>query len=463
MKKTITGILATILTLSMCASCGTKKNNGSEKVELAVGSWPATEGASLDRRVQQKADFELEYSNITIVPDTWTFDLKTFYPKAEAGLLPNLFAAPFTEISKLMDGEYVADLTEVLKENGYLDKLNDKILGVISKNGKIYALPTDPYSIGLVYNTDMFEAAGLVEEDGTAKQPKDWREMAEFAVKIKEATGKPGFVLTTTNNTGGWLFTNIAWSYGVDFMEQDKDGKWKATFNTPEMIEALQFVSDLKWKYDVLPSNILIDQKEQQKLYATGGAGMILASPGITNTLVKYETDPKMFGIMSVPAGPKRHVSLLGGVLNCVSSDSSKEQIDAAIKWFDFIGNGVRFDDVVKANIDKNFETYVSDNRALGAVTMSSWNDNSEKLAYTREMTKKHYNMKPNAAKHYSEGVDDPRIEIQPEEPICAQDLYGVLDNCIQQVLNHKDADIAAIVEKANTEFQINFLDNVDY
>lgn len=462
MKKTITGILAAILAMSMCTSCVTKKENGSEKVELSVGAWPSTEGAALQEIEQQKIDFEAEYPNITIVPDTWSFELKTFYPKAEAGLLPNLFRAHFTEVNKLLDGEYVADLSDALKENGYYDKINKKVLDIIAKDGKIYGLPTDVYAVGLAYNTDMYEAAGLVEADGTPKQPKDWNELAEFAVKIKEATGKPGIALTTTNNTGGWLFTNIAWSYGVDFMEQDKDGKWKATFNTPEMVEALQFVSDLKWKYDVLPDNILINQGEQIKLFATGGAGMIIAAP-LQNNLVKYEADPKMYGMMAIPAGPKKHVALLGGTINCVSDNSTEEQMDAAVKWFDFRGLGVRFDDSVKANIDRNYETYVAENRAIGVIGMPVWNDNSEKLAYTYELIEKHYNMKPNAAKLYNECFNNPDLEIQPEEPICAQDLYGILDNCIQQVLNHKDVDIQAIVEKANSEFQINFLDNIDY
>lgn len=44
----------------------------------------------------------------------------------------------------------------------------------------------------MAYNVDLMEQAGLMDADGTPKQPKDWSEVAEFAVQIKEATGKPG-------------------------------------------------------------------------------------------------------------------------------------------------------------------------------------------------------------------------------------------------------------------------------
>ncbi len=54
-------------------------------------------------------------------------------------------------------------------------------------------------------------------------------------------------------------------------------------------------------------------------------------------------------------------------------------------------------------------------------------------------------------------------VNFRPEEPICAQELYGILDGCIQEVLTNKDADCAALLEKANSDFQSNYLDNIDY
>ena len=143
---------------------------------------------------------------------------------------------------------------------------------LVSKDGKVFAFPYAAYALGMAYNVDLMEQAGLMDADGTPKQPKDWSEVAEFAVQIKEATGKPGIAFPTASNFGGWLFMPVAWSYGVSFMEQDSDGKWKATFDTPEAVEALQYIKDLKWKYDVLPANSIVTGEDYYRIFGTNRA-----------------------------------------------------------------------------------------------------------------------------------------------------------------------------------------------
>ena len=464
MKKVFAGILSAALVACALTGCGGGGNTASDgSVTISVGDWPTKEGASLDRRNEQKATFEAANQNVTIEPDTWSFDLRTFYPKAEAGLLPNVFRTHFTESQKLMDGEYTYDITEILKEKGLYDNLNPQLLDLISRDGKALMLPTEAYSIGLMYNVDLFEKAGLMEADGTPKQPKDWNEMAEFAVKIKEATGKSGFALTTSNNTGGWLFTNIAWSYGVDFMEQDADGSWKATFNTQEAIDALQFIKDLRWKYDVLPAGALVDQKEQVKLYATGEAGMILAAGSTSASVAPYEMDVNHVGIMPIPAGPKRHVSLLGGTVNCISENSTPEQAEAGIDWLMHIGTDYRVTDALRDSKEKSYQQKVENGEAIGVKSLSIWNDNAEVSALTDELIEKYGNINQNHVRLYNEALVSDTIELQAEEPVCAQDLYGILDSLIQNVLNDENADCKALIEKANTDFQTNYLNNLDY
>ena len=221
------------------------KNNQGQTI-ISVGNWHSKEGASMDLITKQKAEFEEANPDIAIIPDTWAFNLDTFYSKAAAGQLPNVFYSNFTEIEKIIAGDYGADITEGLKRAGYENVYNPKVLDLISRNGKIYTYPTDTYSLGLAYNVALFEQAGLMNEDGTPKQPKTWDEVVEFGKKIKEATGKAGFIIPTMNNTGEWLFTPIAWSYGVEFVSGNKEDGYTATFDCQEMYDALQFISDLK-------------------------------------------------------------------------------------------------------------------------------------------------------------------------------------------------------------------------
>ena len=111
----------------------------------------------------------------------------------------------------------------------------------------------------------------------------------------------------------------------------------------------------------------------------------------------------------------------------------------------------------------KNQQTAAETGKPIGIVGMSVLGGETEKYKYTKELAEEFYNMKPNAVRLYNESLLSKNLEIQPEEPVCAQDLYSLLDNCIQQVLNDKNADCKSIIEKANNDFQINYLNNVEY
>ena len=94
---------------------------------------------------------------------------------------------------------------------------------------------------------------------------------------------------------------------------------------------------------------------------------------------------------------------------------------------------------------------------------MSVWNNESEAVKYERQLIDENTNTNPNYVKLYNEFATNCPCEIRAEEPVCAQELYAILDTCIQEVLTNKNADCASILEKANSDFQSNYLDNLTY
>ena len=440
---------------------GSTSSNG--KTQISVGSWPAKEGKDKENIEAKKARFEEANPEFEIVPDNWSFDLKSFYPKAAGGQLPTIYNTHFTETSQIIAAGYSADITDQLKKDGLYDKFNSQVLDLVSKDGKVYAFPYSTYALGLAFNVDMMEAAGLMEADGTPKQPKDWYEVAEFAVKIKEATGNPGFVFPSANNNGGWIFTPVAWSFGADFMEKGSDGKWKAIFDSPETTEALQFIKDLKWKYDVLPANTLIDGTEYYKIFGTGGAGIQITAGDVPGKLTQYGMQPEQIGMMAMPAGPKRHVTLMGGSIQAVSNKATDKQIEGALKWIETSYTPEATDEF-KKNTETDINRRLEKNELIGIKSMTIWNTDSEAVKFSHKLIDEKTNANPNHVKLYNDFVADlGDCELRPEEPVCAQELYGILDGCIQEVLTNKDADCAALIKKACSDFQVNYLDNLDY
>ena len=461
--KAVGLVTAAALSVSILGACGQKAANDKDeqgRTILTVGLWPDREGTALTTIEERKTRVEKDNPDVVIERDYWSFDRQTFYAKAAGGTLPTYFRAQFTEVEEMGRAGYAADLSESMKKYGYLDNINPAVLKCVTSDDKIVAVPSKAAIMGLSYNVDLFEKAGLMESDGTPKQPKDWNEVVEFAKQIKEKTGQSGFVLPTSNRSGGWIFTSIAWSFGVNFMQQQDDGKWKATFNTPEAAEALQWVKDLKWKYDLLPANTLVDGEEWYRVFGTGKAGMSIMAGDYPNRVISYGMQPEQIGIMATPAGPKAHVTLLTGEIHAVSSKATDDQIDAAMRWIKTISTYEATDEF-KKNTEESIKQDLEDGKLVGIKVFSPWKNDTSAVKYEHELIDKYANANPNHVRLYNEFVANCPIEIRPEEPMCCQELYSVLDNCIQEVLTNENADCAAVLEKANSDFQQNYLNNL--
>lgn len=462
MKKIVACVIVFALSVTLLAGCGAKVNDKNEQGQtiVSVGNWPTKEGTALNNMVARKEAFEAANPDVVIEPDNWQFNRKTFYAKAAGGQLPIVYNAGVTEINEIITSEYAADLTDIIKEKGYEGKFNPHVLELFARDGKIYAMPKSASVVGLMINTDLFKKAGLLAEDGTPMQPETWDDVVDFGIKIKEATGEAGFVFPTAGRSGGWLFTCLAWSFGVDFMEKDKDGKWHATFNTPEAVEALQFVKDMKWKHNILPSTPLIDGNEWYKILGTGQAGMSFAS-GVypANCIYKYGISPNSIGFVAMPKGPKAHVTLLAGDVICISNEATQDQIDAAFRWIE-TESSYKLTDELKQTKIREKELEKETNQFIGVKPMSPWSNNTEIVQFERELVDEYINTNPNHVKLYNEFIDNCPCEIRPEEPVCAQELYSILDDCLQEVLSNENADCASVLKKANSDFQANYLDN---
>ena len=233
LKKVTAAIMSSVIALGMFSGCSQapKNGEGNEQVTIRVGSWPSEEDKeNYARQEAIKENFEKEYPNIKVEGDTWGFDLDTFLPKAASGQLPDIYVTSLTEIQRIIQTGYASDVTTAMEQYKYTNYLRDDIIDCISDDsGKIYAIPSNAYTMSLMINLNLFREAGLLKEDSTPMIPETWEQVAEYAQTIKQKTGQAGFSMSTMNNVGGWHFLNIAWAYGVtpEFAKQE-NGKWTA-------------------------------------------------------------------------------------------------------------------------------------------------------------------------------------------------------------------------------------------
>ena len=435
-------------------------SEGKEKpITITVGMWPAEDDApGLELNEKRLKEMKEKYPWITIKPDRFPYDVKSFLPKAESGQLPTVYDTYITEPQKIMSGGYAADITDVMKEWGYDKSINKQLLDIVTKDGRYYGLPSYVYTMGLNYNINMMKEAGLVDEDGKPQIASTWDDVLEFAKKIKDATGQAGFSLPSMNNQGGWQFLNVAWGYGADFEKQGEDGNWTAIFNSPEAVEAMQWVKDLKWEHDVIPANPLLEGEDVDQFFASDQLGMKLRDFGNFASLVRdFGMQKDNIAISRMPGGKAGDYAQLGGSLHMFAPDATKEEIDAGFKWLEITGFSDKTD---KESLDifrKQQETDAADGLIIGPYGVPEIWPNSERSNEEMKIRKELANVDLSLYEDYLNAGDE--ITIYPEPAVNAQELYKLLDNVVQAVWTDKNADPKTLLDKATEDFQRDYLD----
>lgn len=452
--------MVAVLALSTVACGGNGEGAEGEKVTISVAGWPTENEESYETMNAIKEKFEEAYPNVTIEPDTYKYQVQTFMTKASGNQLATLFQTPITETRNVIESGWAADITDAMQKRMWYQAMSPDLLEWMSdEEGSVYGIPNDMYALGLFVNKELFAEAGLVNDDGTVKAPQTYQELAEYAKIVKDKTGKAGYVIPTINNCGGWHFMNIAWSYGTEFMEEQSDGSWKATFDTQSTRDALQYVHDLRWKYNVLLDDTVIDQPAMEKYIGAGqGATGFMSVTTGSYVAVLYGLDKDKVSFVSMPGGPAGRISQMGGTINYISADATPEQIEAVLDWLDFNGKGPFLSEEALNSIEENCKNEVAEGRiVLDRVPFPIWSDESAS-EQINSIYAKYTNVD---AKDYEDYFAFEGVTIKPEYANCCQELYATLDKCIQEVLTNEDADIAGLIKAANEEFQVNYLDKL--
>lgn len=466
-RRVISCLLAAVIASSLLIGCGSGKETekaektakGEDgKVTITIGGWPTKDNEQYEIYQGYLEKMNELYPEIEVVQDEYLYSADTFLPKAASGELPDLYLTWFTELDKIINAGYAADVTETLKANDVMDTINPELLAEVEADGKYYGIPKSAYSMSMMYNVNLFKEAGLVDEAGVPIFPTTWEEVAQTAVTIKEKTGKPGFFFPSTSNQGGWMFTNLAWSYGAEFEEQ-VDGKWKAVFDSPEAVEAMEFVKDLRWKYDVLPDNTLVDLNDFSNMYGTDQVAMGLCHLNMTKSIVTSTGMSKdNFAVSTTPEGPAGKAAQLGGDVYMMAPGTTPEQQDAIMKWLTITGESPVFTEEAMEGFEARYSGLAEQGVPVGPMGVRIWTS-GDRVEKENEILSDLTNVDMNLWNSYCENASE---NLRSEPPVNAQELYKALDSVIQEVLTNENADCQALLTKAAADFQSDYLDKAE-
>ncbi len=434
-----TGIRRTLLALGVGAlaltACGSDGDDAADgRTRITVNCMPP-KSAKVDRQFfeEETAAFEKKNPDIDVVPhDAFPCqDPKTFDAKLAGGQMEDVFYTYFTDARHVVDIGQAADLTPYVEELKSYDTVQRQLRDIYTVDGKIYGVPRTGYSMGLIYNRELFEKAGLDPD----APPATWDEVRTAARRIAAlGDGVVGYADYSAQNQGGWHFTAELYSRGGDVVSAD--GK-KATVDTPEGRAVLRTLHDMRWKDESMGRKQLLVINDAQQMMGSGKLGMYLAAPDNIPILVKEKgAEYKNIAIAPMPGGK---ATLVGGDGYMFSKKATPEQIRAGLKWLDhmFLTPGDGFlGDYARAKKQDAPVGLPEPRLFTGAAD-----------ARDQQVKKANANVPVENYQAFLDGNQKLEMKIEPPH---AQQLYSVLDGVVSAVLTKEDADVDQLLKDAS-------------
>lgn len=441
----IASITASALLLTACSGTSSDDAGDSGEVTLTVGGKPqATDEAALALWDQKVEQFEKENPDITIEGSEVVYDPQTFAAQLAGGTLPVVMGVPVTEIQSLINREQLKDLSSFYDSEDVLKELNESVTAnVQGTDGAYYGIPVSAFTLAVLVNRDVFEQAGL-DPDQTLET---WDDVAAAASTITEKTDAAGLGQLTTTNQGGWTLTAISAAFG-GLVEETKGDDTTANLDNDATKAALEYLSDLRWKKDVLGSNFLLDFDSAGPAFASGQYGMLVGASEWYNPLVRnFGMAPESYGLFPLPQEDGGLGSLGGGSVSIIRADATDAETAAGVAWTNFYYLD-RFSDLDFAA--EEAAGMAEDGGTVPRVGLPLVAP--EAYAAYLDAIQPSINVPLENLETYYSAAESADFTVVTEPPTEAQQIYGLLDTVLQAVFTDENADIDALLAEAQSQ-----------
>lgn len=427
---------------------------GGEPVTITVTNMPPeTDTVVHQAWLERIARFQALYPNVTIQGLEYTYQPDSFAALVAGNQVPTLFQVYMTDPMKFIDSGVAADITGIFDANNLRDVFNKDIMNLATKDDKIYAIPYNPYGMGLGYNIQMLNDAGF------ENPPATWDELREMAKALTNRDAQVvGFSMINDGSPAtGWHFTVLGYTFGAtpeSLIQTTEDGKYVAGFADGPMVEALNLLKELRWTDDVLPRDT-VDWVVNGTKLATGEAAMVMMA-GDQYRWIKTsfrETDMNNIGFAPLPAGPGGIVTLTGGDMYMVSAAATEAEQEAAVYfelWRLLDPNEIKLGLEAQA---------AEENPAVGGPVMPLYigEYQADRTAYEMPF----YTLPYDNYSSFLDAVSSGEAKLQVEPTPAGQQYYAAVGAVVSAVLTDQSIDPAAALKEAQDTFQTSSLDTL--
>lgn len=278
---------------------------------------------------QQAEEFESTtgtHVDIQFLPFEKAMDRQTTLVAAKSGEV-DVFGTHYAQIGKFGNG--MVPLNDLAAQDGI--KAEDYVQNAfdyLSVNGKLLAIPFTFDLRTLFYRTDLFEAAGI------ENPPTTWEEFIATAQKVNNPPDVYGFMEVGKGDPVLREYSDRLWENGGDFLEKGLEPSMPA-WNKPEGVEALQFMHDLIWKYEVSPPGTpSYGWEENAQLFAAGQAAM---SKQWDPSAMEDPQQSTIIGKYAVAALPRNKTNRTTAICHARGINLYSENQDAAWEYVKYV------------------------------------------------------------------------------------------------------------------------------
>jgi arabinogalactan oligomer/maltooligosaccharide transport system substrate-binding protein len=327
----VIGLAALALAVAGCGGGGAEEKPDAKSLKATLTWWdtsdPKNEGPAFKELIKK---FNQKYPNIKINYQSVPFGeaQNKFKTAAEAKQgAPDILRAEVAWVPEFasLGYLYALDGTDLLKDE------SDFLPTPMSSNkynGKTYGVPQVTDTLGLLYNKQLLEKAGVSEP------PKTWADLKTAAKAVKSKTGADGVFI----NAGGYFLLPFIYGEGGDLV--DVDAK-KIVVNSDANVTGLKTAQDLVKSGAAVKPPANDSYGTMMTLFKEQKVAMIINGPWEVNNV---RNAPKFggidnLGIAPVPAGSQKAGAPVGGHNYVIWSGMPEQKADAAIAFIDFMSS----------------------------------------------------------------------------------------------------------------------------
>ena len=316
LKKVLTSFLVLTMGISLLTGCGNKASD-----ELVVAYYADFTGKNSMEEYLAKFTEETGIKT-TAKPVTGDFfdQLKTGYASKTE---PDVFFMDIYQFGNFADAGLLLDLNQYVSSE-HMNKFNQNLLSMFQYDGGTYGIPKDYNTLGLFYNKDMFDEAGVEypTNDWT------WDDFINACEKLKtyyEPQGK--YALVLQNELA--RFQPILEIFGADLTY---DEKGYPVVNTPEVEEGLK-----QWKmlfekgYATTPKDLGRDWDGDS---FDGQDAAMTIDGNWMNTFMDSTGNNVNYGVVDLPSNNGKEANMYFTVAWAASANTDKpEEAAQFIEW----------------------------------------------------------------------------------------------------------------------------------